>query len=74
MALHTPVLSETEPTSFQELVNDSREVRSVLGKSVVDLTAAVTQVPLTRMPFSFGTMPVEITDDLLVTVNGMDDY
>lgn len=74
MALHTPVLSETEPTSFLDLVNDCREVGSLLGQSVIDLTHAVVRVPLTRMPFSFGTMPVEITDDLLVTVNGMDDY
>lgn len=79
MALHTPVPSETEPTSIIDLVNDCREVASVLGHSVIDLTTAVVRIPmnrlpLDRLPFSFGAMPVEITDDLLVTVNGMDDY
>jgi hypothetical protein len=79
MAIHTPVLSESEPTSILDLVNDCREVASVLSHSVIDLTATVVRIPmnrlpLDRLPFSFGTMPVEITDDLLVTVNGMDDY
>lgn len=79
MALHIPVPSDTEPTSIVDLVNDCREVASVLGQSVIDLTATVVRIPmnrlpLDRLPFSFGTMPVEITDDLLVTVNGMDDY
>ncbi len=79
MALHTPVPSETEPTSIIDLVNDCREVASVLGHSVIDLTSAVVRIPmnrlpLDRLPFSFGAMPVEITDDLLVTVHGMDDY
>lgn len=89
MALHTPVPSETEPTSISDLVNDCREVASVLGHSVMDLTQAVVRVPLTRLPldrlpldklpldrlpFSFGAMPAEITDDLLSTVKGLDDY
>jgi hypothetical protein len=83
MALHPTVPSETEPTSIIDLVNDCREVASVLGHSAMDLTVGITkrvaQVPLTRMPldrlpFSFGAMPVEITEDLLVTVNGLDDY
>ena len=79
MALHTPVPSETEPTSFLDLANDCREVAGVLGHSVIDLTRAVVRVPLTRLPldrlpFSFGAMPAEITEDLLVTVEGLDDY
>jgi hypothetical protein len=83
MALHSPVPSETDPTSIVDLVNDCREVASVLGHSAIDLTVGITkrvaQVPLARMPldrlpFSFGAMPVEITEDLLVTVNGLDDY
>lgn len=79
MALHIPVPSETEPTSIGDLMNDCREVASVLGHSVIDLTSAVVRIPMTRLPldrlpFSFGAMPVEITDDLLVTVDGMDDY
>jgi hypothetical protein len=79
MALHTPVPSETDATSFVDLVNDAREVASVLGHSVIDLTTAVvklpmSRLPLERLPFSFGAMPVEITEDLLVTVHGMDDY
>ena len=79
MALHTPVPSDNEPTSIIDLVNDCREVASVLGHSVIDLTSAVVKVPLSRLPvdrlpFSFGAMPAEITEDLLVTVNGMDDY
>ena len=32
------------------------------------------RMPLDRLPFSFGAMPVEITEDLLVTVSGLDDY
>jgi hypothetical protein len=79
MALHVPVPSETEPTSIVDLANDCREVANILGQSVLDLTTAVVRVPLSRLPldrlpFSFGAMPVEITEDLLVTVNGMDDY
>jgi hypothetical protein len=79
MALHTPVPSETEPTSIVDLVNDCREVASVLGHSVIDLTQAVVRVPLSRLPlerlpFSFGAMPAEITEDLLTTVEGLDDY
>ncbi|MGB8651664.1 MAG: hypothetical protein WCD35_13505 [Mycobacteriales bacterium] len=79
MALHSPVPSETDPTSLVDLVNDCREVASVLGSSVIDLTQAVVKVPLARLPldrlpFSFGAMPVEITEDLLVTVAGLEDY
>lgn len=33
------------------------------------------RVPLDRLPFSFGAMPADITDDLLVgTVSELDDY
>jgi hypothetical protein len=84
MALHTPVPSETEPTSMVDLVNDCREVASVLGHSVLDLTQAVVRVPISRLPldrlpldrlpFSFGAMPAEITEDLLSTVSGLEDY
>ncbi len=79
MALHTPVPSDAEPTSLIDLANDCREVAGVLGHSVIDLTRAVVRVPLTRLPlerlpFSFGAMPAEITEDLLVTVSGLDDY
>ena len=79
MALHAPVPSENEPNSIIDLVNDCREVANVLGHSVLDLTSAVVKVPLSRLPldrlpFSFGTMPAEITEDLLTTVAGMDDY
>ncbi len=83
MALYTPVPSETEATTFAEMVNDSREVAGVLGRSVIDLTVSITRsvarvplqkVPLDRLPFSFGAMPVEITEDLLVTVEGLEDY
>lgn len=79
MALHAPVPSDDDPTSIVDLVNDCREVASVLGQSVIDLTSTVVRVPLSRLPldrlpFSFGAMPAEITEDLLVTVNGMDDY
>jgi hypothetical protein len=79
MALHTPVPSETEPTSLTELANDCREVAGVLGHSVIDLTRTVVRVPLTRLPldrlpFSFGVMPAEITEDLMGTVEGLEDY
>jgi hypothetical protein len=79
MAHHVPVPSESEPNSILDLVNDCREVANVLGHSVIDLTQTVVKIPLTRLPldrlpFSFGAMPAEITDDLLVTVAGMDDY
>jgi hypothetical protein len=79
MALHTPVPSETDPTSIVDLVNDCRQVVSVLGQSVIDLTQTVVRVPLARLPlerlpFSFGAMPAEITEDLLSTVAGLDDY
>lgn len=35
----------------------------------------MSRVPLARLPLSFGVMPADITDDLLVgTVSGLDDY
>jgi hypothetical protein len=34
----------------------------------------LSRLPLDRLPFSFGMMPAEITEDLLTTVAGMDDY
>lgn len=79
MALHTAVPSETEPTSLIDLVNDCREVASVLGQSVIDLTQTVVRVPLNRLPldrlpFSFGAMPAEITEDLMASVEGLEDY
>jgi hypothetical protein len=79
MALHTPVPSESEPTSLIDLANDCREVASVLGHSVIDLTRTVVRVPLARLPldrlpFSFGAMPAEITEDLMGTVAGLEDY
>ena len=79
MALHTPVPSETDPTSLVDLANDCREVAGVLGHTVIDLTRAVVRVPLNRLPlerlpFSFGAMPAEITEDLMTTVAGLEDY
>ena len=79
MAFHTPVPSDNDPSSIGDLVNDCREVVSVLAHSVIDLTKSAVKVPLARvplerLPFSFGAMPVEITEDLLVSVAGMDDY
>ena len=82
MALHTAVPSDTDATSILDLANDCREVASVLASSVIDLTSSVmgaasipfSRVPLDRLPFSFGAMPAEITEDLLVTVSGLEDY
>ena len=79
MAFHAPVPSDNEPSSLGELVSDCREVASVLAHSVIDLTSyavkvPLARVPLDRLPFSFGAMPVEITEDLLVSVSGLDDY
>ena len=79
MSFQTPVPSDVEATSIGDLVNDCREVVSVLGANVLDLTVRAANVPLARLPldrlpFSFGAMPVEITEDLLVTVRGMDDF
>jgi hypothetical protein len=82
MAFHTPVPSDSDATSLGDLVADCREVASVLTRSVIDLTGSVAsvvrvplaRVPLDRLPFSFGAMPVEITEDLLVAVGELDDY
>jgi hypothetical protein len=75
MAHYAPVPSETEPTSFSDMVDDCRQVAGTLTHTVIDLTRIPMQkLPLDRLPFGFGAMPVEITDDLLVTVTGMDDY
>ena len=79
MAFHTPVPSDSDASSIGDLVSDCREVASVLAHSVIDLTTTAVKVPLARvpldrLPFSFGAMPVEITEDLLVSVQGMDDY
>jgi hypothetical protein len=79
MALHQTVPSDLDAVSIYELANDCRAVASVLASSVIDLTTHVvsiplSRVPLDRLPFSFGAMPVEITEDLLVTVSGLEDY
>lgn len=79
MAFHTPVPSDRDASSITDLVSDCREVASVLAHSVIDLTVTAAKVPLARvpldrLPFSFGAMPVEITEDLLVSVSGLDDY
>lgn len=83
MAVHLTVPSENEASSIQDLADDCREVASVLASSVIDLTTDVmgaavriplSRVPLDRLPVSFGAMPVEITEDLLVTVDGLEDY
>lgn len=75
MSNETPVPSDVEPDSIIDLANDCREVASVLG-SHVDLRGKLplARVPLDRLPFSFGVMPAEITDDLLLTVAGLEDY
>ena len=83
MAFHTHVPSDNDASSIGDLVNDCREVASVLAHSVIDLTTSATlaavkvplaRVPVDRLPFSFGAMPVEITEDLLVSVSGLEDY
>ena len=86
MTHHVPVPSDLEPTSIRDLVDDCRAVSQVLGHCVIDLTLGtltgvarasrvpLARTPLDRLPFSFGAMPVEITEDLLVTVAGLDDY
>ena len=71
MSFSTPVPSDVEATSLIDLADDCREVSAVLHHRTVRFDAVV---PLARMPFSFGAMPVEITEDLLVTVAGLDDY
>jgi len=87
MSITTPVPSDVDATSLLDLVQDCREVSTALAGRVIDLTVRTTRtartplarlpldrLPLDRLPFSFGVMPVEITEDLLVTVSGMDDY
>ena len=87
MSITTPVPSDVDATCLLDLVQDCREVSTTLAGRVIDLTVRTTRtartplarlpidrLPLDRLPFSFGVMPVEITEDLLVTVSGMDDY
>ena len=84
MSITTPVPSDVDATSLLDLVQDCREVSTALAGRVIDLTVRAARTPLARLPldrlpldrlpFSFGVMPVEITEDLLVTVSGMDDY
>lgn len=84
MSITTPVPSDVDATSLLDLAQDCREVSTALAGRVIDLTVRAARTPLARLPldrlpldrlpFSFGVMPVEITEDLLVTVSGMDDY
>lgn len=84
MSIRTPVPSDVDATSLLDLAQDCREVSTALAGRVIDLTVRAARTPLARLPldrlpldrlpFSFGVMPVEITEDLLVTVSGMDDY
>lgn len=89
MSIRTPVPSDVDATSLLDLAQDCREVSTALAGRVIDLNVRAARTPLARLPldrlpldrlpldrlpFSFGVMPVEITEDLLVTVSGMDDY
>ena len=79
MSFVTPVPSDSDADSFDELFLDCREVSAVLAgltpaAQIIDLTIAralpFARVPLDRLPLSFGVMPAEITDGLLVQVAG----
>ena len=79
MSLVTPVPSDVDATSLLDLVHDCRGVTTALAGRVAGLTVRTARLPLSRLPldrlpFSFGAMPADITEDLLVTVAGMDDY
>lgn len=89
MTLRTPVPSDVEATSWTELALDCHRLRrdrlqagtgavtrpapmSVLAAAAPVL--ALTLIPLARLPYTGGSLPVELTEDLLVSVAGYSDY
>ena len=80
MSLRRPVPSDVDPRSLQDLAEDCRAVVRALGRqaSTVVTPASVTgllaHLPLARLPLSFGALPAEVTEGLLVSVAGYEDY
>ena len=70
MTLLMPVPSDVEPTCLQELVADCHVVTRVLNASQPSDLTVLARLPLARLPLSFGVMPVELTEGMLVSVAG----
>ena len=76
-----PVPSDVEPTCLHDLVADCHALtRALAAGRTATATAAplapasglslLTRLPLARLPLSFGLLPAEITEGLLVSVTG----
>ena len=80
MTLRLPVPSDVDPRSLQDLAEDCRAVVRALGRHVAPavpsaaLTGLLAHLPLARLPLSFGALPAEVTEGLLVSVAGYEDY
>ena len=76
MTLRLPVPSDVDPRSLQDLAEDCRAVVRALGRHVplavpsASLTGLLAHLPLARLPLSFGALPAEVTEGLLVSVAG----
>ena len=68
MTLLMPVPSDVEPTCLQDLVADCHAVAQMLNQASNAVPLA--RLPLARLPLSFGVMPVELTEGMLVSVAG----
>ena len=80
MTLRLPVPSDVDPRSLQDLAEDCRAVVRALGRPVApavpvtSVTGLLARLPLARLPLSFGALPAEVTEGLLVSVAGYEDY
>ena len=84
-----PVPSDVEPTCLHDLVADCHALNRALaaGRTAAATTTAtapalaptggldlLARLPLARLPLSFGLLPAEITEGLLVSVTGYEAY
>ena len=77
MTLRLPVPSDVDPRSLQDLAEDCRAVVRALASPAVSptsVTGLLARLPLARLPLSFGALPAELTEGLLVSVAGYEDY
>lgn len=80
MSLRLPVPSDVDPRSLDELAQDCRAVARTFAQSVrpalpaAALTGLLAHLPQARLPLSFGALPAEVTEHLVVSVAGYEDY
>ena len=80
MTLRPVVPSDVDPRSLQDLAEDCRAVVRAIGRPAgaavpsAPRTGLLAHLPSARSPLSLGALPAEVTERLLVSVAGYEDY